>query len=225
MPAAIPDGTQGECPICGTVAPFLPFGLAQRPGAQCPTCGSLERHRLLFLFLRDRTEVLSGRGRLLHIAPEPCLAPGLKAALGHGYVSLDRFDPQAMVAADVAHLPFADGTFAALLCSHVLEHLPEDKPAIAEMARVLAPGGRAILMVPYDPDRPTYEDASLATAAERLAAFGHPFHFRIYGRDLPDRLGAVALAATVRTSQALLSGAERRRYRINRNALLDCRRL
>jgi len=222
---AAAEGPRGECPICGTTAPFLPFGLAHRPGDQCPACGSLERHRLLWLFLRDRTDMLASHGQLLHIAPEPCLAPGLKAALGPRYVSLDRFDPEAMVAADLARLPFADGTFGTLLCSHVLEHLPEDRPSMAEIARVLAPGGRAILMVPYDADRPTYEDARLATPAKRLAAFGHPFHFRIYGRDLPERLGAAGLAASVRTSQALLGAAERRRYRINRNALLDCRRL
>ncbi len=211
------------CPVCGTVARrFLPFGLNGRRNARCPGCGSVERHRLLWCYLACHSDLLRHRRRVLHTAPEPCLEPRLRAVHGRGYVSVDAFNPAADVQADLRDLPFADGAFDALISSHVLEHIPDDAPALAELGRAVRRGGRAVIMVPLAPDAPTYEDASIDTPEGRNAAFGHPFHFRIYGGDIVDRLAKAGFRAEIRDSRRLLTGHQRRRYRINRNHLIDC---
>jgi len=211
-----------ECPICGLRARrFLPFGLARRPNALCPGCGSLERHRLLWLYLRTRTDLLTTRRRVLHTAAEPALAERLRARHGRGYRTVDPFDPTADVRAPLTALPFADGWFDAVISCHVLEHVADDRAALAELARVLAPGGRLILLVPYDPTGPTREDPSLTTPAARLAAYGHPFHYRIYGHDLGRRLAEAGLVPTVLAARQWLSAHRRRRFRLNQATLFS----
>lgn len=213
------------CPVCGRSASrFLPFGLGGRPNAQCPGCGSLERHRFLWLYLTGRTRVLRRGSRVLHTAPERCLEARLRRAVGRGYVTLDRFNPFADVQADLTDLPFPDAAFDAVISSHVLEHVPDDRTALRELARVLKPSGVAILMFPYDPERPTREDPADDTPAKRLAAYGHPYHYRIYGNDTVDRLRAAGFESLIVDSRARLSGHRRRRHRINRNHLFRCRR-
>jgi SAM-dependent methyltransferase len=223
LPGAGAEGVL-TCPICGTRAlRFLPFGLNGRRNSRCPVCGSVERHRFLWLYLTGETDFATGRHRLLHTAPEPCLETRLRPRPNLRYLSVDRFNPFADLAADLTDLPLATGSFDRLITSHVLEHVPDDRTAMAELARVLRPGGEAIVMVPFDPDRPkTAEDPAMDTPAKRLAAYGHPFHYRIYGADLVDRLGAAGLAARVIDSKRFLTPHQRRRFRINRNHLLHC---
>ncbi len=216
-----------ECPLCGTrAARFLPFGLGGRRNSQCPRCGSVERHRFLWLYLTRRTRLLGRRLGVLHTAPEPCLEVLLRARPNLRYVSVDRFNPAADLQADLTALPLATASVNLVLSSHVLEHIPDDAAAIAELARVLRPGGTAIVLVPCDPHLPhTLSDPSLDTPAARLAAYGHPYHYRIYGADLPARLAAAGLPARVVASRRLLTPHQRRRFRINRNYLLHCRRM
>ena len=212
-----------ECPICQAVNDrFLTFGLDRRPYAQCPNCGSLERHRILWLYLTDRTDILRKPRRLLHTGPEPCFEPTLRSSNGTGYCTTDRYDRSVDVAADLKALPFSDHAFDAILSSHVLEHIEDDGKALREFGRVLQPGGQAIIMVPYDPDNPTYCDPELKTPAERMAAYGHPYHYRIYGHDLLDRLADVGLATRAWSAKELFSPARRRRHRLNNNYLLAC---
>lgn len=213
------------CPICGTSRQkFLPFGLAGRPNAMCPGCGSIERHRLMWLFLTRRTDILRKRHRILHTAPEPCLEGPLRTLHGRRYVTVDAFNPGADLQADLKDLPMSDDTFDVVLTSHVLEHIQDDDRAIAELVRVLKPGGWALILVPYDPGRPTREDPGLTTPAARMAAYGHPYHYRIYGNDLPSRLESHGLSVRVYTTKDILSGHHRRRYRVNRNNLFYCRK-
>ncbi|MGP1396353.1 MAG: class I SAM-dependent methyltransferase [Inquilinaceae bacterium] len=213
------------CPICGTRAQrFLPFGLFGRRNAQCPTCGSVERHRFLWLYLVRSTRLLNRRVRMLHTAPETCLEHRLRQRRGLRYTTVDLFNPTADVQADLTDLPFADGAFDVVLTSHVLEHIPDDKAAMAELARILRPGGEAIVMVPFDPRvAATPEDPANDTPAKRMAAYGHPYHYRYYGADLPVRLAAAGLSPRrVVTSRTWLPGHQRRRFRINRNHLFHC---
>lgn len=166
---------------------FLPFGVRPRPGARCPHCGSLERHRLLSLFLSSRPALLTGRRRLLHIAPEPILQRLFRAAEVH-YISAD-LSARTDVRLDITALPFADGSIDAVVCNHVLEHVPDDRAAMREFCRVLTPDGWAILQSPLDPNRAsTYEDFSIQDPALRERAFGQFDHVRIYGRDYVSRL-------------------------------------
>ena len=224
-PARIARGVL-QCPICGASARrFLAFGLAGRRNAQCPGCGSLERHRLLWLYLCRHTDLTVRRYDLLHTAPEPCLAGPLGRLPNLRSQSVDRFNPRAQVRADLTDLPFADGRFDVVLSCHVLEHIPDDIAAMAELARVLRPGGWAAIMVPYDPRRPaTEEGRHITSPATRLARFGHPYHYRIYGADLSARLSAAGFEVSVVSSERLLSPHQRRRYRINRNHLFVCTR-
>jgi predicted SAM-dependent methyltransferase len=215
-----------HCPICGTTASrFLPFGLANRRNAQCPTCGSIERHRLVWLYLNEHSDFFHRRHRVLHTAPEPCLEPRLRGHHGRRYISVDAFNPAADVQADLTDLPFPDAHFDVILSSHVLEHIQDDLAAMAELARVLKPGGWALILVPYDPTAPTREDRTLSTPAQRMAAYGHPYHYRIYGTDLTDRLKGAGLSTRILSTNSLLSGHRKRRYRINRNYLMLCRKI
>jgi len=213
------------CPICGTsAARFLPFGLFGRPNARCPGCGSVERHRFLWLWLFARTKALRTPLAILHTAPEPCLAARLRPLHGPRYVTVDRFDPAADLRADLARLPLPDGAFDLVISSHTLEHVADDRGAMAEMARVLRPGGTALLMFPYDARRPTREDPAIDTPAARMAAYGHPWHLRIYGTDVVDRIRAAGLEPMLVDSRRFLSGHRRRRHRVNANHLFVCRR-
>jgi predicted SAM-dependent methyltransferase len=152
-------------------------------------CGSLDRERLVFLYLRHRTDIFAKPHALLHVAPEPRIASALQAAPSVAYVSIDLQSPRVMARADVSNLAFPDNSFDAILCNHVLEHVTDDGRAMREIHRTLKPGGWAVLQVPISRLLPqTYEDASKATASEREAAFGQHDHVRIYSTDYADRL-------------------------------------
>jgi hypothetical protein len=186
-------GDAVECPICGgRFRKFLSKHAASgrpRPGARCARCGSLERHRLLWLYLRDETDLLTRPTRLLHFAPEPGIAEKLEALPGCAYLSADLDAPPAMVRMDVQDIAAEDDSFDAVICNHVLEHVPDDRQAIREIRRVLKSGGWAIIGVPIQRDRATsFEDPSISTPDERESAYGQFDHVRLYGRDYPDRL-------------------------------------
>jgi len=214
-----------HCPVCGgRFRTFLPFGLAQRRHARCPDCGSLERHRFLWLMLAREYGLLQRRARVLHVSPERCIREALTASRALRYLSVDLFDPAANRAADLTALPFADGTFDVAICSHVLEHIADDRAAMAELYRVLAPRGRAAVMVPFDPRRAeTFEDPSIDDAAGRMSAFGHPYHVRICGADYPGRLRDAGFRVRVLRSNRL-SRHDRRRWRISKTEVFDCRK-
>ena len=112
---------------------------------------------------------------------------------------------------DLTRLCFADGTFDVILCYHVLEHIPNDAAAIAELARVLKPGGLAFLQVPRNPEMLTAEDAS-APVEERVRRFGQEDHVRLYGKDFETRLAAGGLIARTERPAASLSQEDRARY-------------
>lgn len=182
-------GDRRACPVCEHKSGrFRPFGVVARPDAACPWCGALERHRLLWLFLLDQTDLFDGRPRsMLHVAPEPVLEQHFRERIGEGYLTADLFDPRAMVRMDITDIDRPDGTFDVIYCSHVLEHVEDDRKAMREMCRVLKPDGWAILLVPIT-EEITFEDPSITDPRERLRVFGQEDHVRRYGRDYPDRL-------------------------------------
>ena len=195
-------GDTVQCPICeqGAIA-FLPSGKPPRPHVLCPFCGSRERARMTWLFLQERG-VLHPALRILHIAPEACLRDRLKALSGVVYTAGDKHAPgyeypPGTLDLDVTQLPFADGSFDLILCSHVLEHVQDDDAAMKELFRVLAPGGMAILMVPIDLQREvTDEDPTVTDPQERIRRFGQFDHVRTYGRDYVDRLRSAGFEVT-----------------------------
>ena len=187
------DRHQGDavhCPCCGGYFPgFISGGPCLRPNACCPRCGSLERHRLLWLYLQEKTGFFTQQLRVLHVAPESIFQETFKRLPNLHYISADIASPLAMVKMDITDIHFPDNTFDVILCSHVLEHIPDDRLAIRELFRVLKPGGWAILQVPIDMKRETtYEDPSITTAEGRKKHFGQEDHVRWYGNDFTQRL-------------------------------------
>lgn len=223
---ARPDALRGHpkfCPVCESgFGYFLPFGLDRRKNALCPGCGSLERHRFLWLCLTRIPDLLRGRRTILHIAPEGAIRRRLGVLPGIRYLAADRYRPDVPHRMDVTDLPLADRSVDLVLCSHVLEHVDDDRTALREFARVLRPGGAAIIMVPLDLSRDTVEDGTATTAAQRRAAFGHPYHVRICGRDYGCRIAAAGFSVR-RVDSATLSAHRRRYHRINKTSLFDCR--
>jgi SAM-dependent methyltransferase len=188
--AAIPYYGRGRfCPVCGRSSRrFRSFGVVPREDAQCAHCGALERHRLLWLYVSMRTDLFDGRPKkVLHVAPEPCFEPRFRQRLGSGYVTADLFDATAMVRMDITDIHYPDQHFDVIYCSHVLEHVQDDRRAMREFHRVLRNSGWAILLVPITAGK-TLEDPSITEPEERLRVFGQEDHVRRYGPDYAGRL-------------------------------------
>lgn len=183
-------GRRVECPCCETrFRRFAAIGRSHHPDLECPRCGSYSRHRQLWLFLTLRMAVLREPLALLHVAPEVFFLRRLETAPNLRYLSVDLHDDHAMERVDVESMPYADGSFDAAVCSHVLEHVVDDRRALRELRRVLRPGGWAVVQAPVDRSLPaTREDPSVSDPAERARLFGAEDHVRYYGRDYVDRL-------------------------------------
>lgn len=200
---------------------FLPFGvgLSLRWGALCPFCRSLERHRLVWLYAQPRIE--QQRPRLLHVAPERCFEPRLRRMLGDRYTTSDVAATRVDVRASLEELPFADASFDAVLCNHVLEHVRDDRRALAELRRVLAPGGWAVLQAPIAYDHAqTREDPDESSPRERRRRFGQHDHVRWYGTDYPARVASAGFRVEALPVQELHSAAEARRYGLGTSEVL-----
>lgn len=179
-------GNRVTCPCCGHhLHHFVSF---YGRSMLCPWCWSLPRHRLLYFYLQNRTNIFQDLLTVLHFAPD-ALERRFRASPNITYISADLEDPRAMKKIDITAIPFADQTIDVILCSHVLEHVPDDSNAMGELYRILKPGGWAILLVPIDLERATtFEDPSVVDPKERERLFGQFDHVRIYGRDYVTRL-------------------------------------
>ena len=173
---------------------FLPYGYGkQRENALSPSTLSLERHRLLWLFLQGETTFFSSKKKLkvLHIAPEQCFLDLFRKQVNLDYITTDLHSPIADVKADICDLPFKENEFDVVFCNHVLEHIPNDVKAMQELYRILKPGGFGVFQIPQDLSRATtFEDNTIVDKKERAAIFGQYDHVRIYGRDYFDKLRA-----------------------------------
>jgi len=172
---------------------FLPYGYGeQRPNVLSPSTFSLERHRLIWLYLKNETDFFSAPKKVLHIAPEQCFLKLFKKQKNLSYTSADLYSPIADVKADICDLPFNDNVFDVVFCNHVLEHIEDDTKAMSELYRVLKPGGLGIFQIPQDLSlAKTYEDFSITSSKDRKKHFGQYDHVRVYGKDYFDRLRAV----------------------------------
>lgn len=190
MIRAIPYHGRGRfCPVCGKSSrQFHQSGIIPREDAECVHCGALERHRFVWLFLQEKTDLFDGTPKkMLHVAPERCFERRFKKQLGRGYLTADLFSPRAMVKMDITNIQYPDQSFDIIFCSHVLEHVPDDKKAMREFFRVLKSSGWAILLVPISREK-TFEDFSIVDPKERFKAFGQEDHVRAYGPDYIERL-------------------------------------
>lgn len=172
---------------------FLPYGYEnQRENVLSPSTLSLERHRLLWLYLKNETDFFTASKRVLHFAPEQAFYKRFRKQKNLEYITTDLESPLADVKADICNLPFKENEFDVILCNHVLEHIPDDTKAMKELYRVLKPDGMAILQIPQDLSREkTFEDHSITDKKERAIIFGQYDHVRIYGRDYFEKLRSV----------------------------------
>lgn len=204
-------GVRYHCPLCGSnLSTFL--ALHRDVFAFCPVCWSLQRHRLVWLFLQQHGLLASHASlRLLHIAPESALAAKFCAIANVRYISADLHNPHAMERMDISDIRHADGSFDAVLCSHVLEHVADDRKAMRELHRVLAPGGWALILVPAY-DGPTIEDPTITDPSERERRFGQHDHVRIYGLDVTQRLRDAGFDVEIYTTEQVASPSDVERF-------------
>lgn len=182
-------GNDVECPVCASqYKKFLPYGRIARENALCPNCLALERHRLMWLFLKKQTDFFSAPLKVLHIAPEHCFIDRFEALPNLEYITADIESPLAKVKMDVHSIPFPDNSFDVIFCNHVLEHVNNDLVACAEFNRVLKPSGWGILQSPVYPIEETFEDKTITDPAERERLFGQRDHVRKFGKDYAERL-------------------------------------
>lgn len=209
-------GNQYCCPVCNT--PLRTFLRLNRPFfAWCPICRSLQRHRLIALLLeRLLLPGLAERRQpcILHFAPEQGLQQRFQEIAAQRYISLDRYDHQAMLLADICAIPLGTATVDLIYCSHVLEHIEQDQLAMRELARVLHSDGTAIILVPLRGEH-SFEDASVTTPVERERVFGQHDHVRWYGSDIRERLEQAGFGVQVLHSEDLASPAEQQLYGID----------
>jgi SAM-dependent methyltransferase len=192
-------GHNVHCPCCeGQFRKFLAFGANSRPDALCPGCLSLERHRLLWLFLTNKTNLFSDALKVLHIAPEFVFKKYFVSMPNLQYLSADLEPDEVMVQMDITKIQYPNASFDVILCNHVLEHVPTDQVAMEELFRVLKPGGWAILQVPLDSTlEHTLEGTPDLTPEMREKQFGHHDHVRLYGQDYKTKLEAAGFTVTV----------------------------
>jgi len=206
---------------------FLPYGYGkQRNNVLAPGTLSLERHRLLWLYLQRETDFFSAKRRLLHFAPEQAFYQRFKKMPQLDYVTTDLNSPLADVKADICQLPFEDHSFDMILCNHVLEHIPDDQKAMQELFRVLRPGGLGIFQIPQDLSRATtFQDDSITDPKERASIFGQYDHVRVYGMDYFDRLSQVGFQVKAVDYTAQFSEEEIKKYELAKGELLPvCRK-
>jgi SAM-dependent methyltransferase len=221
------NGDAVQCPCCGSrYITFLPAGLQKRANAKCIKCGSLERHRTLWLYLHENTNIFTAPVKILHVAPEKQLYQKFSTLNNIDYHPIDLNPDKYAYGSktkmmDVTAMTYPDEFFDVVLCNHVLEHIPDDRRAMSEMFRVLKEGGWAILNVPVKTNMEnTFEDSSVIDPKKREEVFGQCDHVRIYGKDYTTRLIGVGFMVKVTDYVSKFKHNERFRYGLKENELI-----
>jgi len=212
-------------PIDGkSFSKFLPYGYGQqRPNVLSPSTLSLERHRLLWLYLEQETDFFTSSSikKVLHFAPEQAFLKRFKKLQHLDYTTTDLNSPIADVKADICDLPFSDNSYDIVFCNHVLEHIPDDLKAMKELYRIMKPGGWGIFQIPQDLNRDvTFEDDTITDKKERAKIFGQYDHVRIYGRDYFDKLRSVGFKVDEIDYTSQLSEEEVNKYRLAKGEII-----
>ena len=193
---------------------FLPYGYGkQRNNVLSPSTLSLERHRLLWLYLKNETGFFQSDLKVLHFAPEQAFYKRFRKMKNLEYVTTDLNSPLADVKADICNLPFKNDEFDIIFCNHVLEHIPDDTKAMQELYRVLKVGGMGIFQIPQDLTREkTFEDNTITDKKERAKIFGQYDHVRVYGREYFDTLRGIGFKVEEVDYTSTLSEADITKY-------------
>jgi SAM-dependent methyltransferase len=214
-------GDRFECPVCeGRVSQRIGGELGE-----CPICRAGSRQRVLWTVLNREWSEENRVRDVLHFAPEWGSRKRLRRDPNVGrYVTADLASPEADVHTDITALIFQDESFDVIICSHVLEHIPDDKQAIAELYRVLRPGGIAYVQVPFASDRETDEDPMVTDPLVRQARFGQFDHVRLYGIDFSERLVAAGFCVEELRPARGMTGEEMLQLGLWDDILFRCQR-
>jgi SAM-dependent methyltransferase len=170
------------------------IGARFRENAMCPCCSSLERHRLLYDYLENHTDIFKESCSILHFAAEGNIKNKLFENTQIDYYSADIVKNRAMYQVDITKIPFPSQKFDYVLCNHVLQDIEDDRKAIMEMKRVLKSNGTIILSFPLCiSQHNTYEDMEKKSFKERFETYGDKYHVRIYGLDVKQRIQSCGL--------------------------------
>lgn len=218
-------GNKVECPVCEhSFRKFLSYGskVAHRENVLCPYDLTLERHRLMWLYLKRESNFFSAdKLNVLHIAPEQCFHSRFKKQKNLTYLTGDLVSPIADIHFDLHQIPLEDNRFDVVFCNHVLEHVDDAMQCMKELYRVMKPGGWGIFQVPQDLSRElTYEDPTITTPEDREKHFWQKDHVRLFGKDYPEWLRKAGFQVEVAFSQHPISIQEMDRYRLIHEELL-----
>ncbi|RRQ47804.1 class I SAM-dependent methyltransferase [Maribacter algicola] len=217
------SGNNYQDPIDGKkFRSFLPYGYENpRENVLSPSTLSLERHRLLWLFLKNETNFFQDNLKVLHFAPEQAFYKRFRELKNLDYITTDLNSPLADVKADICNLPFESNKFDVILCNHVLEHIPNDTKAMEELYRVLKPGGWGVFQIPQDLNREiTFEDNSITDRKERARLFGQYDHVRIYGKDYFGKLRSVGFQVFEIDMTSYMPMEEIEKYRLAKGEII-----
>lgn len=209
-------GNNRYCYACNnSLSLFKPAGINARENALCPICFSVERIRFTIIFLEEFLDIQNQNNlSILHVAPELILKNHLSSLPNKHYISTDLYEKNVDIQQSVTDIAHPNDSFDVIVCSHVLEHIPDDTQAMRELLRVLKPEGWALLLVPME-KRLTYEDSSISSPEERLRVFGQEDHVRIYGYDFFDRLQNAGWNVIPISAQTIIGDRDPIRYGID----------
>ena len=218
-------GDNVECPCCErSFSKFLSYGadIVHRDNVLCPYDLTLERHRLMWLYLKDHSTFFSAEKiDVLHIAPEQCFYARFKKQANLNYLTGDLVSPIADMHFDLHSIPLEDNRFDVIFCNHVMEHVDDAIQCMSELWRVMKPGGWGIMQVPQDIYRAlTYEDSSIILPADREKHFWQKDHVRLFGIDYPDWLEKVGFEVEIFDKDSNYSAELIDRYRLSKSEIL-----
>lgn len=210
-------GNQVQCTCCGSrFREFAPFGGNRRKNAWCPSCESLERHRLLWMYFENKTDLYTAPLKVLHISPETVFFHRLKKLKNIEYHPVDIYPhmyPEGTVFFDLLNPGLPDNSFDVIICNHVFQYIEDDKRAMHNIYKLMKKGGWGILQVPIDTTRTvTYEDRSITDPLEREKAYGLKDHVRYYSYDYADKLRSAGFHVKVDDYTAEFSDEEIHKY-------------
>lgn len=222
---ALYRGTAVSCPVCEkSFSKFLSYGseVAHRDNVLCPYDLTLERHRLMWLYLKNHSFFFTQENlSVLHMAPEQCFVDRFKAQKNLNYLTADLVSPIADLHFDLHQIPLENDRFDVVFCNHVMEHVADPVQCMSELFRVLKPGGWAIMQVPQDFTREsTYEDPSIISEADREQHYWQKDHVRLFGKDYPTYPERVGFQTTAFDLNAHYSREEIERFRLMKNEVL-----